>query len=265
MKLFIQSVHRDLSSLYPENEINTLIFRMIQSVTGFTKVDYLLHKNSDLSPENRNRLTVMLKQLAKGEPLQYVLGETEFYGLTFNVSPAALIPRPETEELVELIVKENPSTGLRVLDIGTGSGCIAIALAKNLKSSLVQAWDISGEALALAKENAVLNHAEVEYRLVDVLNDTEKITDVFDVIVSNPPYICETEAKQMHQNVLDFEPPIALFVPDNDPLLFYRKIAEFAQRNLHSGGKLYFEINAAFGLETVSLLHELGFVGGVAA
>ncbi len=258
MKLFIEYAHNQLATLYPETEVSAIVSHLIQSVTGFSRTQLLLHKNSELSPENRSELSAKLQQLENGEPLQYVLCETEFYGLPFKVTPAVLIPRPETEELVDLILRENKQENLSVLDIGTGSGCIAISLSKNLRSANVEAWDVSTDALNVAKANAELNHQSVQFQQVDVLR--EKTSDKqYDVIVSNPPYVCDSEAAEMHRNVLEYEPHLALFVPDNDPLLFYRRITELATNLLSPGGKLYFEINAAYGKQTADLLSNNGF------
>jgi release factor glutamine methyltransferase len=258
MRLFLEHARRQLSSLYPDLEVDAMMNQLLQSVTGFSRTQLLLHKNSELSPENRQLLLGMLDRLQNSEPLQYVLGETEFFGLTFLVNRAVLIPRPETEELVELIIRENADKPCSILDIGTGSGCIAIALAAKLPNARVEAWDISESALEVARENAIRNNQSVLFKRVDVLsNDFEQ--NSFDVIVSNPPYICESESKEMHTNVLDFEPHNALFVPDSDPLIFYRRIAELAQKMLNTAGRIYFEINAAYGKETADLLREKGF------
>ena len=258
MRLFLEHARRQLSSLYPDLEVDAMMNQLLQSVTGFSRTQLLLHKNSELSPENRQLLLGMLHRLQNSEPLQYVLGETEFFGLPFLVNSAVLIPRPETEELVELIIRENADKPCSILDIGTGSGCIAIALAAKLPNAQVEAWDISESALEVARENAIRNNQSVLFKRVDVLsNDFEQ--NSFDVIVSNPPYICESESKEMHTNVLDFEPHNALFVPDSDPLIFYRRIAELAQKMLNTAGRIYFEINAAYGKETADLLREKGF------
>ena len=259
MKSFIEFASQQLLPLYPENEVQALLSHLMQSVTGYSRTQLLLHKNSELSDENRKQLLSMLERLQNGEPLQYILGETEFYGLIFRVSPSVLIPRPETEELVDLILRENKHENLSVLDIGTGSGCIAISLSQNLKNAQVEAWDISEEALAVAKTNAETNNQSVKFQKNDVLNDLRS-TDTFDIIVSNPPYVCASESTEMHRNVLDYEPHLALFVSDHDPLLFYRKITELSTRMLKSGGRLYFEINAAYGNETASLLTKSGFL-----
>ncbi|MDD2797101.1 MAG: peptide chain release factor N(5)-glutamine methyltransferase [Bacteroidales bacterium] len=258
MKSFIESAHQQLSILYPEHEVRSMISYLLQSVTGFSKAEIILRKNSELSPENNKQLNTKLKQLASGEPLQYVLGETEFYNLKFKVNQSVLIPRPETEELVDLILRENNSKQLRILDIGTGSGCIAISLAKKLPDSVVEAWDISEDALQVALENSIKNKVDVHFSRKDILN-LENSSNIFDIIVSNPPYVCESEAEAMHQNVLRFEPHLALFVPNHDPLMFYSKIVSLSSQLLRKGGLLYFEINAAYGSQTADLLRNNGY------
>lgn len=260
MRRFIREAENRLLHLYPKEEVDSLIFRLISSTCSLNRAQFILAKEELLSLEKREKLHFQLDRLEKGEPLQYILGETEFYGLTFNVTSAVLIPRPETEELIDLIVRENRSSGLRVLDIGTGSGCIAISLAANLKQSIVQAWDISQDALSIAQINAKKNNQTVEFYLNDVLSYSGvEMNGLFDIIVSNPPYVCDNEKEEMHQNVLMHEPHLALFVPNHDPLLFYRKIAQLAQSLLKPNGKIYFEINQRFGVETLKLLTELGY------
>jgi release factor glutamine methyltransferase len=203
----------------------------------------------------------ILARLKKSEPLQYVLGWTEFYGIPFVVDSRVLIPRPETEELVDWIAGDNDSGQIRLLDIGTGSGCIAVSLAKLLPQALVEAWDVSPDALAVACHNAKENGVYVLFREVDVL--VQQVADVnqkFNILVSNPPYVMNSEKKQMHGNVLDHEPHLALFVEDSDPLLFYRRIAELGTSLLVVGGTLYFEINAAKGHDMVEMLQKMGYV-----
>lgn len=217
----------------------------------------------DDSPQ-RDELLRMAERIAKGEPVQYVVGKAEFYGLTFHVEPGVLIPRPETEELVDAVELQN-AQAVRVVDIGTGSGCIAISLSKKFPDAKVEGWDISNDALRIAKGNAELNESNVSFHKVDVLSvsPSEALSLAegrrVDVIVSNPPYICDREKSDMERNVLDHEPHLALFVPDEDPLLFYRKIAELGVEILSTGGRLYFEINRAYGRETVLLLEGLGY------
>jgi len=205
---------------------------------------------------------LILEQLKKEIPIQYLLGSTSFYGLNFEVNSDVLIPRPETEELVDWIIKDclifRNDVTLKIVDIGTGSGCIAISLAKNLPNAQVFAIDVSGKALATAKKNAELNNVEVTFIQKNIL-ETASLDFQFDIIVSNPPYVRNLEKVEINKNVLDNEPHLALFVDDNDALVFYRKIAELAQKSLSKNGQLYFEINQYLGKETVALLENLGF------
>jgi release factor glutamine methyltransferase len=205
---------------------------------------------------------VILQELKKEVPIQYLLGKTNFYGLDFEVNENVLIPRPETEELVEWIVKENAKTDktktLKILDIGTGSGCIAVSLAKNLPNAKVYAIDVSKKALETAKRNAINNKVEVTFLLNDVL-ELEELPYDFDIIVSNPPYVRHLEKEEIKKNVLDYEPHLALFVEDHDALIFYKKIATLAQDNLFKNGQLYFEINQYLGKEMIDLLEEMEF------
>jgi len=197
--------------------------------------------------------------LKKHVPIQYILGETEFYGLPFRVNDSVLIPRPETEELVDWIRSENNrNEALNILDIGTGSGCIAIALKHEFPNAAVEAFDISDKALETARSNAGLNKLDVEFSKVDILNVADQ-SKKWDIIASNPPYIPELEKSEIEANVLEHEPHLALFVPDNDPLLFYRHIALFAKKQLNPNGKLYFEIHRDYGKECMELLASLGF------
>lgn len=213
-----------------------------------------------LSPEAKSGLQNAIRRLLLQEPLQYVLGEGQFYGLTFYTNPAALIPRPETEELVDVILKDHPNDGGSVLDIGTGSGCIAISLAHARRFDRVTGWDVSAEALLLARKNDLKHKTNVEFKEIDILTCPVDIyRSKFDIIVSNPPYVRRSERHNMCANVLDFEPHLALFVDDNDPLLFYRAIAAFAREALTIGGTLYFEINSQLGEETRQAVVQEGF------
>ena len=218
---------------------------------------FFLKDDVTLTAEQGALLDDAITRLQKQEPIQYILGYSDFCGLRFKVTPATLIPRPETSELVEWIANE-ATDGASILDIGTGSGCIAISLAHRMPQSKMTAWDISNEALAVATENSKTNDCAVTFKQVDILS-YQPSGEQFDIIVSNPPYIKEVEKKQMHSNVLDWEPHTALFVPDNDPLLFYRTIATKGLSLLKPGGKLYFEINRAHGQETVEMLESLGY------
>ena len=215
-------------------------------------------KDITLSVKAEQELESILTRLHHFEPIQYILGEARFLGRTFYVAPGVLIPRPETEELVELMLKELSPIS-RILDIGTGSGCIAVSLAKELPESQVTAWDVSEDALSIAASNSKSLQVAVRFEQRDVLTYSPDATERYDVIVSNPPYVIEAEKQEMEQNVLDWEPSLALFVPDTDPLRFYRRIAMLGLEMLVPGGKLYFEINRAFGEDIVSMLRESGY------
>lgn len=225
---------------------------------GQSTVDYYLGKDIILSLKEKQELDGILSRLCDFEPIQYVQGSVDFLGRTFKVAPGVLIPRPETEELVETMLKEIPADA-RILDIGTGSGCIAVSLSKELPDARVVAWDVSEKALAIAFGNNDALQASVQFVLCDVIACRPTPKDRYDVIVSNPPYVLEKEKQEMERNVLDWEPPLALFVADTEPLRFYRRIAELGQEMLVAGGKLYFEINRAFGEATVAMLCEQGY------
>tara|TARA_Y100000815_G_scaffold275478_1_gene313919 strand:+ start:14681 stop:15568 length:888 start_codon:yes stop_codon:yes gene_type:complete len=258
----------DLRLDYPEEEARNFFYRCCESYADMSRIDVSLNRNDSLPKEQETRVLNALDRLKTHEPLQYILGETEFYGLPFKVNPAVLIPRPETEELVEWIINDSRQVSiavgskLKILDIGTGSGCIAISLAKSLDAE-VFAVDISAEALQTARQNAKLNEVEVTFIKGDALNpeDLFKNSDFaeFDIVVSNPPYVRELEKAEIQPNVLDNEPHTALFVPDEDALKFYKSIAEFATKALKKDGLLYYEINQYLGVETVRLIAGLGF------
>lgn len=259
MQSVLQHIKSELQGLYPETEIKSFSYLIIEKLTGFSRTEILINKNTLFSAEQHNVIESFIEKLKKFVPIQYILGETEFYGLPFNVNESVLIPRPETEELVDWIRNENDCYGnLQILDIGTGSGCIAISLKHEFPNAAVDAFDISETALETAQSNANRNRLEVNFSKVDILN-ASGVDKNWDIIVSNPPYVLENEKSQIHPNVLENEPHLALFVPDNDPLLFYREIALFAQNHLTGSGKLYFEINREYGKATVDLLSELGF------
>ncbi len=254
-----------LSHIYDEAELNEIIFLAFNQVLGFSKTDLSFRTNENINQSDLLKLNFICKRLLQQEPIQYILGETEFYGLKFKVNPSVLIPRPETEELVDLIIKENKSstaTGkIKIIDIGTGSGCIAIALKKHLPQAEVYALDISETALTTAQQNAALNKLDVRFMQADILAapNTQLQALGFDVIVSNPPYITHTEAAEMETRVKDFEPHSALFVENREPLVFYDKIARFAFKQLNTNGKLYFELNAKYASETKQLIESIGF------
>ncbi|HEY1024252.1 MAG TPA: peptide chain release factor N(5)-glutamine methyltransferase [Sphingobacteriaceae bacterium] len=251
-----------LEQLYDRDEAKALAVLVISHVCRLTRALVMVHGSEEIPVAREASILSVLKELKAGKPLQYVLGETVFYGLPFMVSSAVLIPRPETEELVDWVIGEAKSAAGQVtsiLDIGTGSGCIPVALKKNLPEVHVAAIDISRDALKVARQNAILNQVEVEFNEADILQTPTPCKFRYSVIVSNPPYIAENEKEQMHPNVLQHEPHTALFVPDNNPLLFYEKIAEFALMNLRPEGSLFFEINENFGEEVVELLNKKGF------
>lgn len=254
-----QNLIQTLTPLHGASEARAIVYALLEDVFRLSKTDVLLGRFEGLSAEEKARFTACATRLSKGEPLQYVVGTAPFGDLRFEVTPATLIPRPETLELVEWIAaEEKHRTSLRLLDIGTGTGCIAISIATMLPQANVSAWDISVEALTVAERNAQRNGVKVDFKQVDVL--AVKETETYDCIVSNPPYICEAEKAEMTDSVLLHEPHTALFVPNNDPLRFYRAIAQLALSSLSPGGALYFEINRAYGAETCNMLRELGFV-----
>lgn len=256
-----------LNGLYDVNEAEAITLLAVSEITGFSRAKIKAFPELQLSEQQINTLDHILNQLKTGKPIQYILGKTEFHGLPFNVNPSVLIPRPETEELVACIIEAVGSGELavgRILDIGTGSGCIAISLKKNLPQFNISAIDISGSALETAKGNALLNEVEINFIEADVLNHNalshiSQLISHISIIVSNPPYVTQHDKTQMHINVTDFEPHTALFVPQDDPLIFYKAIADFAIKNLAQGGMLFFEINENYGAKIVELLTHKSF------
>ncbi|WP_320020047.1 peptide chain release factor N(5)-glutamine methyltransferase [Labilibaculum manganireducens] len=255
----INYIKKELAELYHARETESMAYILLEYVLNYSKSQIQLNRSENISDDDFKQIAAYTQELKTNKPIQYILGETEFYDLTFKVNEHTLIPRPETEELVHAIINENRQEGLHILDIGTGSGCIPISLAKNLKNAHVSSADISAEAIEKAKENAKFNHVDVHFFHRDILNWKNFDWDNFDIIVSNPPYVTEAEKRKMEKNVLDYEPHTALFVTDHDPLLFYRTIAELALLHLKKGGKLYFEINESLGNEMVILLKQKGF------
>lgn len=252
-------IKENIGSYYPAGEVVAFTRIIATEILGIPQMTLFLKENVELTHEQEATLEDAIKRLQKYEPIQYIQGYSDFCGLRFNVTPATLIPRPETSELVEWVASE--ATGNeRILDIGTGSGCIAVSLANKMPQSEVTAWDISPETLAVATENSRSNGTEVLFEQVDILAYQPQ-ENLFDIIVSNPPYIKENEKSAMHSNVLDWEPHTALFVPDSDPLLFYRTIAKKGLTLLKPGGTLYFEINRAHGAETMKMLADYGYTG----
>jgi release factor glutamine methyltransferase len=251
-----------LTNLYQPQELESITLLVISEICDLSKAKIKAFPAQELSQQQTERLNHALSLLKTGEPMQYVLGVTEFYGLPFYVNPSVLIPRPETEELVEwaLASVNDQSAAGRIIDIGTGSGCIAISLKKNLPGFTVSAIDISAEALNTAKQNAKLNDVDIQFIEADILNFTAQISQLkSQIIISNPPYVTLHDKSLMHTNVTDFEPHTALFVPENDPLIFYKAIADYAVNNLSPNGLLFFEINESLGNETVQLLTDKGF------
>lgn len=260
MKRLFDHIREKLSPLYDAAESESIAFLIFEHVLGYSRLQVHLKKDETIPDAKVTEIEEILNRLVNGEPIQYILGKADFYGLTFTVNPHVLIPRQETEELVDWIIKDNKLPTPKILDIGTGSGCIPGSLAKNIPEAEVFAFDISEEALVVANQNATDNHVGVRTQVVDILHwEAASVDKTFDIIVSNPPYVKEEEKNLMLEHVLKHEPHLALFVSNDDPLIFYRRIAEFAQRYLSPEGKLYFEINEALGNETASLLKEKGF------
>ena len=257
VKEAIQQLRESLSPVIEAGELQAMIRVICEDVFNYDQVDVALRQDHELPDFAPERIAEIIARLKRHEPLQYVVGSARFHGHRFKVTPAVLIPRPETEQLVDLIIDENPDADLKVLDMGTGSGCIAIALARALKFAQVDALDVSRDALAVAREKpSLLQTPRARFFESDML--ASQPSACYDIIVSNPPYICWSERESMDRNVKDFEPGQALFVPDSDPLLYYKAIAHYASQSLEHGGKLYLEINQRFGNEVKHLLESCG-------
>lgn len=257
--------HQRLRANYPDSEIENFFFWTLEEILGIQRIDFVLQKNNAVDYQNIDRIKKVIQRLRNEEPIQYIFGSTEFYGLLFNVSTDTLIPRPETEELVEWIIETvkqdeylSSLSELRILDIGTGTGCIAITLTKLIPSANTTAVDISKNALTVAESNSALNEVNVHFVISNVL-ELSSLENEFDIIVSNPPYVRNSEKIEIKNNVLKYEPDTALFVEDNDPLLFYRKIGKLSLESLNPNGYLFFEINQYLGKEMVDLLSDLGY------
>ncbi|GET20226.1 peptide chain release factor N(5)-glutamine methyltransferase [Prolixibacter denitrificans] len=260
MKRLIDDIREKLSSRYEPAESESISFLIFEHVLGYSRLQVHLKKDETIPDAKVTEIEEILNRLVDGEPIQYILGKADFYSLTFFVNPQVLIPRQETEELVDWIIKDNKLPTPKILDIGTGSGCIPVSLAKNITGAQVFAYDISAEALKVANQNAMSNHVDVRTQKVDILQwKAASVDKTFDIIVSNPPYVKDEEKSLMLDHVVSHEPHLALFVSNDDSLIFYRRIAEFAQQHLSPEGKLYFEINEALGKQTASLLREKGF------
>ncbi|WP_369995811.1 peptide chain release factor N(5)-glutamine methyltransferase [Winogradskyella sp.] len=259
--------HKELDSIYGKNEVESFFFLCTEHYLNVPRIQLTLEPEFTFTKSETDIFFEVLQDLKQQKPIQYILGETEFYGLKFKVNEHVLIPRPETEELVDWIIKthseQSEESQIKILDIGTGSGCIAISLAKNLPNTKVYALDVSEKALVVARKNAKINEVDIEFIEVDILNeaswDLEFKNLEFDTIVSNPPYVRNLEKTEIKPNVLDNEPHLALFVEDENPLQFYKAITKFAVKNLKPKGQLFFEINQYLGGETKQLLVDSGF------
>jgi release factor glutamine methyltransferase len=252
---------RKLAEMFTEREADILLFQLLMEYTGYSKAELLSRPEQTISESELLKIHFGVKELLKHKPIQYVVGKAEFYGLTFIVNSKVLIPRPETEELVDKAMKNIPENeSFHILDVGTGSGCIAVAIKKYRPLSRVTAVDISEFALEVAAANADLNNVSINFKKIDFLNPAsiEKL-DPFDVIVANPPYVRPSEKIQMGKNVLDYEPPSALFVSETNPLAFYEAIAKFGKTHLLPDGKIFLEINQYLSHETLELFHEQGY------
>lgn len=270
----VRFFREELKNIYESGEIETFIAYCFEEYLGIKKAAIILNADATVSESELLKFHFAIKDLKQHKPIQYILGKADFYGLKLNVNEHVLIPRPETEELVDLVIKENKvrrrengegrmesRERLSILDVGTGSGCIAISVKKNLPGADVCAVDVSEKALETAKQNALQNAVDVNFFNYDILfsDSSSPVYDLeFDVIISNPPYISISEKEQTEKNVTDYEPHLALFVEDKDPLLFYKAITNFALNHLKKNGKIYFEINQRFGVETKQLLEYMG-------
>ena len=253
-------IYHKLEILYPKSEINAFYFILLKHYGKYSKPTILANSDTLLTEDIAQPILQAIRELQTAKPIQYILGETEFFSNRFFVNENVLIPRPETEELVDWVLQEYPekSQKIKILDVGTGSGCIAISLAKALPNAVVTAIDISKGALKVAKRNAELNSVVTHFLQQDILR-IETLPNKYDIIISNPPYVRELEKKEIRHNVLEYEPHLALFVPNNNPLLFYDKIATLAQQSLNPNGSLFFEINQYLGQEMQTLLEQKHF------
>ena len=252
--------HKELDDLYDFKEVNRFFYLLLDHNFDIQRIDIILEPDKVISKKEETIIFKALDDLKLQKPIQQILGVAYFYGLKFRVNNETLIPRPETEELVDWIIRDckDKIKPLKILDIGTGSGCIAITLSKNIPLVEVTAIDISRKALDIAKENALNNHVDINFLQADILK-LESLLGEYDIIVSNPPYVRYLEKEQMKSNVVDFEPHAALFVPDQDPLLFYKQIARLSSNHLNQEGNLYFEINQYLAKDTTDMLDEYGF------
>jgi release factor glutamine methyltransferase len=245
---------KELKSVYKEPEIRAIADILIKTVTGATKLHQLYDNDYLVGNREAERIIEIVRELKSGRPIQYIVGETNFYNCTIKVNSSTLIPRPETEELVDLIIRENKGYQGNIIDFGAGSGCIAIALAANLPFAMLTGIEISDDAIMIARENAVLNNVKVSFEKGDIFTLDQEAVSKAGIIVSNPPYVRNSEKLLMGKNILDFEPPQALFVTDSDPLMYYNAILKLAESVLLPGGRLYFEINESMGKPLIQLL-----------
>ncbi|HLC83357.1 MAG TPA: peptide chain release factor N(5)-glutamine methyltransferase [Bacteroidia bacterium] len=260
IKDIIRFFRDELKDSYEDGELESIIAYCFEHYLKLNRTELISRADETISESELLKFNFAIKELKRHKPIQYILGEADFYRLKLKVNEHVLIPRPETEELVHLIIGDNKMDSPSILDIGTGSGCIPIALKKNIPSAKISATDISEEALEVAKQNAHKNNVEINFFLEDILHPTSDIGHpTSDIIVSNPPYICLSEKSSMSKNVLDYEPHLALFVENNDPLIFYKAISDFALKSLNKNGKIYFEINQSLSSETKNLLENKGF------
>jgi release factor glutamine methyltransferase len=259
----LKSIHElyreQLRDLYPKTEIDTIYAWVMESHFNLTRTDLLIRGDETVQADKLGELESILRRLKSEEPIQYILGSTEFYGLELSVNTSVLIPRPETEELVRWILDSCKINTPRVIDLGTGSGCISLALKKNLPNGHIVGVDKSTEALKLARQNAQKLNLDVNFEFFDILTDKPAETPPFDLLVSNPPYVRFSEQAQMKTNVLKYEPNLALFVDDDDPLIFYKRIADIGRQILKNGGLVFFEINEKFGSEILDILRNKGY------
>ena len=255
-EIFLKTLEND----YPAEEVLSFFFLLTEAFFGIKRIDLALDPELKIDENQAGKMDSALTRLKNHEPIQHIIGETEFFGLTFKVDKNVLVPRPETEELVQWILDDfsSENKALKILEIGTGSGCIAISLAKNLPQAKISAIDISKAALEIANQNAKMNEVNVGFLQQDILQ-LENFSENYDIIVSNPPYVRELEKEGMHRNVLDYDPPTALYVKDENPLIFYDKITKFAKDALKPGGELYFEINQYLSKETEEMMQNQGF------
>lgn len=268
LKLLAEKFNQELNNIYDSNETESIFLMLIDHYLNLKRSDLSFNKSLSLNERDLRPLDLAINRLKEGMPVQYVIGETYFYGLKFRVNPSVLIPRPETEELVKWVIDSVKQMGSEfeqpeekhLLDIGTGSGCIAISLKNNLKDYIVSGLDISDESINTAKENARLNEVEINWMVTDILLADPDIQQQYSLIISNPPYIKMNEKDDMHTNVLEYEPHHALFVSNENPLIFYNAIADFSKKHLTNQGLLFFEINEYLGNQTIQLLKDKGFI-----